>query len=63
MCATMFGSTYICEQTFSIMNINKSKLRSRLTDKNLEAILKISTSSIEPNIPKLVSQIQSQPSH
>lgn len=63
MCATMFGSTYICEQTFSLMNINKSKLRSRLTDKNLEAVLKISTSSIEPNIPKLVSQIQSHPSH
>ncbi|XP_076811922.1 uncharacterized protein LOC143458902 [Clavelina lepadiformis] len=26
----LFGSTYICEQTFSTMNINKTKLRSNL---------------------------------
>lgn len=26
ICATMFGSTYICKQTFSHMNLNKSKL-------------------------------------
>nr|XP_042913023.1 general transcription factor II-I repeat domain-containing protein 2A-like [Parasteatoda tepidariorum] len=63
MCATMFGSTYICEQTFSLMNINKSKLRSKLTDEHLESILRISTSHYEPNISKLVSKIQSQPSH
>ncbi|MBN3281791.1 GTD2B protein, partial [Polyodon spathula] len=28
----LFGSTYICEQTFSILNINKTRLRSSLTD-------------------------------
>lgn len=59
----MFGSTYICEQTFSVMNLNKSKLRSKLTDKHLESVLRISTTNINPNIPKLVSKIQSQPSH
>jgi len=26
----MFGTTYLCEQMFSLMNINKTKLRSRL---------------------------------
>jgi len=29
---SIFGSTYLCEQTFSIMNMNKSKQRSSLTD-------------------------------
>ena len=28
----MFGSTYICEQTFSRMNMIKSRIRSRITD-------------------------------
>ena len=32
----LFGSTYICEQTFSTMNINKTKLRSNLTDVRLQ---------------------------
>ena len=27
-----FGSSYICDQAFTVMNLNKSKLRSRLTD-------------------------------
>ena len=33
----LFGSTYICEQTFSTMNINKKKLRSSLTDAHLHS--------------------------
>ncbi|XP_044052223.1 general transcription factor II-I repeat domain-containing protein 2-like [Siniperca chuatsi] len=28
---SLFGSTYICEQTFSLLNQNKSRLRSRMT--------------------------------
>lgn len=63
ICATMFGSTYICEQTFSLMNLNKSKLRNQLTDQHLQSILRISTTSFEHNIPKIVGKIQSQPSH
>ena len=50
----LFGSTYICEQTFSTMNINKSKLRSNLTDTNLQSLLRISTSNILPDIKQLV---------
>lgn len=63
ICATMFGSTYICEQTFSLMNLNKSKLRNKLTDQHLQSVLKVSTTGFEPNIQKIVSKIQSQPSH
>ena len=35
----LFASTYICEQTFSVMKINKSKNRSLLTDANLQSVL------------------------
>ena len=33
----LFRSTCICEQTFSTMNINKTKLRSNLTDVHLQS--------------------------
>lgn len=61
--ASMFGSTYICEQTFSLMNINKSKIRNRLSDKNLESVLRVSTTNFEPDIPKLINKTQCHPSH
>ncbi|KAM7405473.1 hypothetical protein PAMP_012732 [Pampus punctatissimus] len=35
----LFSSTYVCEHTFSIMNINKASHRSKLTDQHLRAIL------------------------
>ena len=34
----LFGSTYICEQTFSVMKFNKSRYRSSLTDDHLSAV-------------------------
>ena len=46
----LFGSTYICEQTFSAMSITKSKQRSQLTDENLQPVLRIPTSSMEPDL-------------
>ncbi|KAF0759342.1 general transcription factor II-I repeat domain-containing protein 2A-like, partial [Aphis craccivora] len=60
---TIFRSTYICEQTFSLMKYRKSKYASRLTDGHLNAILRISTSKIKPAINKLVDAIQIQKSH
>ncbi|XP_029657542.1 general transcription factor II-I repeat domain-containing protein 2B-like [Octopus sinensis] len=33
---SMFGSTYLCGQLFSLMNINKTKFRSRLTHTHLK---------------------------
>ncbi|XP_070398336.1 general transcription factor II-I repeat domain-containing protein 2 [Nothobranchius furzeri] len=32
---SLFGSTYMCEKTFSVMNINKSRMRTRLSDSHL----------------------------
>ena len=33
----IFGSTYMCEQTFSMnMNLNKNSLRSSITDEHLQ---------------------------
>ncbi|GBN83646.1 hypothetical protein AVEN_75292-1 [Araneus ventricosus] len=43
---TIFGSTYSCEQEFSCMNIIKSKVRSQLTNKNLESCLKLKTTRL-----------------
>lgn len=60
---TMFGSTYLCEQTFSILNYRKNRYCSRLTDEHLEAILRVSTSKMEADIKKLSSQVQPQKSH
>ena len=35
---SMFGSTYRCEQLFSLMNGNKSPIRSRITDSHLGSV-------------------------
>lgn len=60
---TIFGSTYSCEQAFSCMNIIKSKVRSQLTNENLESCLKLKTTSYEPNLSKLSKTMQRQRSH
>ncbi|GBO24887.1 hypothetical protein AVEN_193941-1 [Araneus ventricosus] len=60
---TIFGSTYSCEQAFSCMNIIKSKVRSQLTNKNLESCLKLKTTIYKPDLIKLSKCIQSQYSH
>uniref|UniRef100_A0A3P9LRR7 Uncharacterized protein n=1 Tax=Oryzias latipes TaxID=8090 RepID=A0A3P9LRR7_ORYLA len=51
---SLFGSTYICEQTFSLMNLNKIKLRGTLTDSHLQDILTLSVSKLQPNIQSLI---------
>lgn len=58
---SMFGTTYLCEQVFSVMNINKNKLRSRLSNKHLNDILKLTAAqNIEPDIDSLVKSKRSQ---
>ena len=52
----LFGTTYICEQTFSLMKLNKSRLRARLTDKHLHDILRIATTKLRPDIKQLVTK-------
>ena len=48
-----FGSTYLCEQFSLCMKINKTIHRSRLTDENLTAIMKVKCAqSLSPNLEK-----------
>lgn len=56
-----FGSTYLCEQLFSSMKLNKTTYRSRLTDTHLSALMKIVCSqSLIPDIGKLVAEKRCQ---
>ncbi|XP_019748223.1 general transcription factor II-I repeat domain-containing protein 2-like [Hippocampus comes] len=58
---SMFGTTYLCEQVFSLMNINKTKLRSKLTHKHLNEILKLAASQdMMPHIDALVQDKRCQ---
>ena len=58
-----FGSTYRCEQSFSAMKLIKSKNRSRLTDPNLNGLMILATTNLQPDIDKLADNIQPQKSH
>jgi hypothetical protein len=53
---SIFGSTYICEQSFSCLKINKSKYRCTLTGINLQAVMRISTSNLTPDFKKIVEK-------
>ncbi|KAG0712988.1 General transcription factor II-I repeat domain-containing protein 2 [Chionoecetes opilio] len=59
----MFGSTYCCEQLFSKMKYTKSRIRSQLSDRHLNDIPLLSTSSIDPDIESLLHGKQHQASH
>ena len=61
--ASLFGSTYICESTFSFMKLTKSRLRSRLTDEHLRDILRTATSSIGADIELIVKDKKCNTSH
>lgn len=61
---SLFGSTYSCEKTFSVMNSNKNRVRTRLSDSHLRDILRIKTTVFEPDLPCLLqSRSQHHPSH
>ncbi|KAJ3584060.1 hypothetical protein NHX12_014556, partial [Muraenolepis orangiensis] len=45
----LFGSTYVCEQTFSVMKINKAHHRSKLTDQHLRSVENVD------EVPRLTS--------
>ncbi|KAJ8346319.1 hypothetical protein AAFF_G00215060 [Aldrovandia affinis] len=59
----LFGSTYLCESTFSHMKIIKSKYRSTMTDDHLVACIRLVTSCYNPDYEKLASSSQCQRSH
>lgn len=59
----IFGSTYVCEQTFSRMKLVKSKLRSRLTDAHLHDMLRIGVSDMSPGLSEIINEKQAHHSH
>ncbi|XP_066121047.1 general transcription factor II-I repeat domain-containing protein 2-like [Saccopteryx bilineata] len=61
--STIFGSTYVCEQTFSRMKNFKCPTRSRLTDEHLHHLLRLAVTNMEPDIDYLISQKQAHSSH
>ena len=54
----LFGSTYTCKQTFSVMKLTKSRYRSSLTDNHLSNVLHISISTIQRDFDALVEAQQ-----
>ena len=52
----LFGLTCVCEQTFSVMNINKSRHRSKLTDQHLKSTLRITTKKITADFDSLAKK-------
>ena len=50
----IFGSTYIYEQSFSCMKINKNKNRCSITDQNLPAVMRILTSDLTRDYKRMV---------
>ena len=61
--ATMFGSTYMCEQLFSTIKFRKGKLRSRVADAHLQDVLVLASYDLSPDVKKLAESKQHQVSH
>ena len=51
---SLLGSTYTCEQTFSVLTLNKSRLRTKMTNNHLCNVLHISTSKLTPDLPAIL---------
>ena len=61
---SLFGSTYICEQTFSLLNRNKNSLRTKMTDSHLCEVLRVSTTKLSPDMSAILqSKTQHHCSH
>ncbi|XP_078509765.1 general transcription factor II-I repeat domain-containing protein 2-like [Lissotriton helveticus] len=55
---TMFGSTYVCECSFSTMGVLKNKLRNKLTDAHLDHLLRLALSEKVPEYKKLIADMK-----
>ncbi|KAL3980946.1 trypsin [Sarotherodon galilaeus] len=60
MMLALFGSTFVCEQTFSVMNINKASHRFKLTDLHFRSILRIATTKLTPDFDALAKKEDQQ---
>ena len=60
-----YSAPHICvRRQVSVMNLNKNRLRSRLSDSHLRDILRISTTALKPDLASLLkSRSQYHPSH
>ena len=52
--ASVFGSTYLCENLFSTMNLIKNEKRTSLPDVSLKHLLRLAVSQLNVDIPALV---------
>uniref|UniRef100_A0A674JT19 HAT C-terminal dimerisation domain-containing protein n=1 Tax=Terrapene triunguis TaxID=2587831 RepID=A0A674JT19_9SAUR len=52
----LFSYTCVCKQTFSLLNYNKSRYRSQLTDEHLSSILWISTTRMTLDFDAIVKK-------
>ena len=59
-CLTVFPTTYLCETALSHLTYLKSKLRNKL---EVESVLILKLSDIEPNITEIINQKQLHCSH
>ena len=60
---SMFGSTYTCERTFSVLNAVKKKHRNRLSNEHTSELVKAAITNLEPEYEKIMSSVQAQISH
>jgi len=59
----MFGSTYHCESSFSTLNYIKNKYRSRLTNANVQNMMRLALTGLKPRFVKLTKAKPGQVSH
>ena len=59
----MFGSTYVCESTFSSLTRRKNKLRNALSQQNLESEIRCELCESKPDLTKLTENKSCQRSH
>jgi hypothetical protein len=57
-CASFFGDVCICEQAFSLINLNKSAQRNGLRGQNFTSTLRLLTKSNMPHFNLLASTVQ-----
>lgn len=53
----LFGSTCVCEHTFSVMNTNKAPLRSQLSDEHLRSVLRLATRKLTPDFDPVAKRV------
>lgn len=59
----LFGSTYVCKELFSKIEVLKTDYRNRLDDERLKNCFKVAVSNIIFDIDELVNGKQSLVSH